>query len=124
MLPAGAGSPTTAPRPTSGHAVRPRYGRNALEMPRRSVEILNPTDDRRFTSRKRALSAVARGVMNWVVKGVSMRRTCPEPRETIPSQCPLRDGPSLPAPIWAECWRNSEAAVLQPYQPYERLTGI
>ena len=88
-------------------------------MPRRSVEILDPTDDRRFTSRKRALSAVARGVMEWVVKGVSMRRVSPEPREMPLSQRPLRGEPSLPAPIWCECWRTAEAAVLQPYQPYQ-----
>jgi hypothetical protein len=88
-------------------------------MPRRSVEILNPQDDKQFTSRKRALSAVARGVMDWVVKGVSMRRV-EHTRPPILSQRPLRDGPSFPEPVWAECWRNSEAAVLQPFQPYQR----
>ncbi len=93
-------------------------------MPRRSVEILNPKDDRRFTSRKRALSAIRRGVANWAVKDVSILLV-PEVARALPlSQRSLRDGPTLPAPVWFECWRTAEAAVLQPYQPYQRLTGI
>ena len=88
-------------------------------MPRRSIEILNPTDDRRFTSRKRALAAVRRGVADWVVHGVSMRLAPPDARVVPLGQCPLRDAPTLPAPIWRECWRTAEAAVLQPYQPYQ-----
>jgi len=91
-------------------------------MSRRSIQILNATDPARaYTSRKRAAKAVARGVAVWVVRGVSMRLVAVCERVHRPVR---HVGPSLPAPVWVACWRTSEAAVLQPYQPYQRGVGL
>jgi hypothetical protein len=88
-------------------------------MPRSTVLILNPRPDSpRITSRKRATGAVKRGVAEWAVKGVSMRLLALETHARAYSHA-VPHGPSLPAPVWAECWRTAQAAVLQPYQPYQ-----
>lgn len=39
----------------------------------------------------------------------------------------IASAPTVPAIIfrpWSACWRTAEAAILQPYSPYQRLTGI
>ena len=76
---------------------------------RPSVRILNPVSpDRTHTSHRRALRFVAAKVADWVEPGVSIR---------------LFSSTANPAAAmvpWQECWRTAGAAVLQPYQPYQR----
>lgn len=80
---------------------------------RKSVLIVNPSrPDHTRTSYRRALRMIAAQAADWVQVGASVRLMAPRERVAVPV-----------AP-WSECWRTAEAAVLQPYQPYERLTGI
>ena len=94
-------------------------------MPRSTVLILNPRPDSpRITSRKRATSAVKRGVAVWHVQGVSVRLVSAETHARPYSHAGAHARPSLPAPVWVCCWRTAQAAVLQPYQPYQRGVAL
>jgi hypothetical protein len=75
---------------------------------RHAVQIINPArPDHAYTSHRRALRMVTAGVAVWHVKGVSVRLVV------------VRANVAAPVAPWVECWRTAEAAVLQPYQPYQ-----
>jgi hypothetical protein len=80
---------------------------------RKAVLILNPArPDHTHTSHRRALRMIAAGVASWDIPGVSVRLVA------------AREHVAVPVAVWSPGWRQTEAAVLQPYSPYERLTGI
>ena len=58
-------------------------------------------------SHRRARGAVLDGTAAWVVQGVSVRLLI------------ITEQAQVPVAPWQECWRTAEAAVLQPYQPYQ-----
>ena len=92
-----------------------------MSTSRHIVRIIDPPPDSPpFTSLRRARKAVRLELAAWVVEGVSMRLAA----HAAHVHRPVHARPSLPAPVWVACWRNSEAAVLQPYQPYQRGIGL
>lgn len=75
---------------------------------RRAVQILNPARlDHTHTSHRRAVRFVASGLAVWHISGVSVRLVA------------AREHVVVPVAPWRKCWRTAEAAVLQPYQPYQ-----
>lgn len=76
---------------------------------RKSVLIVNPArSDHTRTSYRRALRMIAAEVAAWVQVGASLRLVA------------ARERVAVPVAPWRECWRTAQAAVLQPYQPYQR----
>lgn len=88
---------------------------------RHSILIINPARaDRANISHRHARSAVLDGSAVWVQVGVSVRLVA----VSANVHGPVRLGPRLPAPIWVKCWRTAEAAVVQPYSPYQRGVAL
>jgi hypothetical protein len=77
---------------------------------RPAILILNPTrPERSKMSHRRARGAVLDGTATWVQFGVSVRLVV------------ARANVAAPVAAWEQCWRTADAAVLQPYQPYQAL---
>ena len=77
---------------------------------RQAVLILNPAiPERNKMSHRHARGAVLSGEAVWDQVGVSVRMVSAHAQMA-----------GRVAPVWVCCWRTAQAAVLQPYQPYQR----